>query len=511
MAFVTDSFTEASDTTLASHTGEVGATWTLRSTLTAIVKGATDRLEKTEGTTGSVLYHASGVPAGVEYDVYADFIAVDISKENQPGITGRYSTSAATFYLGGVQGTHNWDMWRVFAGSWTALGSYTQTLVTGTTYAVHLEIRDAAKKFFVGGVERISSADNTITAANQTGLRFYMGAANEQGGWAIDNFSAVDIGGQVFEVSSIDGMFIGDAAPRERELIVADGMTMDDAPARARDHVQADAALLLDTLLRSAERSELTTDAVLLQTSIAREQTYEIVEPLLLQALMSREQLNIFSSNVLLADEVFYEKFKELVVTDTFLLADDRLSTMDRELFESILIADMAMRAVESIQLSGLLLLDDSALDIIRALLDVLVIDGLLLQSALVREQVSQRRDSLLLADAAFSELFALLLDRILVRDDIMRDRLLDATDALLLRDITERAQELLYAEGILIRSDAITAYIEAMGAALIWARIRSRDPLGARIAALDPLGMNVDARDPLGISLNAMQRTYDA
>src|SRR3990172_5345458 len=228
MAFVTDSFTEASDTTLASHTGETGATWTLRSTLTATVRGSTDRLEKTEGTVGSVLYHASGTPAGVEYDVYANFTAVDITKENQPGLTGRYSTSEATFYLTGVYGTHNWDMWRVVAGSWTSIGSYTQTLVNGTTYAVHLQIRDAAKKLFINDIERISHSDNTITAANKAGLRFYMSAANEQGGWAMDNFSAVDVGGQVFEVNSVDGVFMPDAAPRERTLIAVDGMTMDD-------------------------------------------------------------------------------------------------------------------------------------------------------------------------------------------------------------------------------------------------------------------------------------------
>ena len=59
-----------------------------------------------------------------------------------------------------------------------------------------LEIRDAAKKVFIDGVERISSTDNAITAAGKAAIRYY----NSDWGFgttgkAIDNFVATNTNG----------------------------------------------------------------------------------------------------------------------------------------------------------------------------------------------------------------------------------------------------------------------------------------------------------------------------
>ena len=66
-------------------------------------------------------------------------------------------------------------------------------LVNGTTSHLKLEIRDATKKFFIDGVERISSSDNAITAAGKAAIRYY----NSDWGFGttgkpLDNFRATN-------------------------------------------------------------------------------------------------------------------------------------------------------------------------------------------------------------------------------------------------------------------------------------------------------------------------------
>jgi hypothetical protein len=76
------------------------------------------------------------------------------------------------------------------SGAQATLGTYAGDSPS-TTRAVKLQIRNAAKKVFIDGVERISSADNAITATGNPGL--YL--RDDFSGWWIDLWSTTDAGG----------------------------------------------------------------------------------------------------------------------------------------------------------------------------------------------------------------------------------------------------------------------------------------------------------------------------
>jgi hypothetical protein len=102
--------------------------------------------------------------------VEADFYVVSVA-----GIYAGHrppQDDADTMYYGGYSsGSGNWEIYKVVAGSYTSLGTYAQTLTPTTTYAVKFQIRNASKKLFIDGVERISSADNALATIGHRSAR----------------------------------------------------------------------------------------------------------------------------------------------------------------------------------------------------------------------------------------------------------------------------------------------------------------------------------------------------
>lgn len=190
--FVSDTFTETSDTDLTSHTGETGASWTLANGYSdsPVVNGANDVCMS--GDSASAAAYASGEPATAEYDVEAD---VKNLWYRSGGITGRHQTGANTYYM---LRAHNskFELYKVVNGSFSLLGQDTTTLTYGQEYSIKLEIRDATKKAYVDGVEKLSSTDNAITAAGRAGIRFSTSGSLSQ----IDNFTATDAGGSILPI-----------------------------------------------------------------------------------------------------------------------------------------------------------------------------------------------------------------------------------------------------------------------------------------------------------------------
>jgi hypothetical protein len=189
--FVTDSFTESSDTTLASHTGSVGATWTKHPaaayTSTATVDAATDRVYPLAITA----YYASGVPPSADYYVQADFYAASIISVNA-AIVGRMDTTADTMYLVRLNNGTVWELRKIVAGSATTLGSDSTAgnlPTVGNSKTVKLVMTGSTITVFVSGVSVISVTDTDITSAGKAGLRF-SGTATSTTGFHIDNFSA---------------------------------------------------------------------------------------------------------------------------------------------------------------------------------------------------------------------------------------------------------------------------------------------------------------------------------
>ena len=83
-------------------------------------------------------------------------------------------------------------MFQNVANSFTLLGSFAQALTIGQDYACRFEITNATKKFLVDSVERISSADNTITDAGRVGVRM-IGSSIDAEGYHYDSLATIGV------------------------------------------------------------------------------------------------------------------------------------------------------------------------------------------------------------------------------------------------------------------------------------------------------------------------------
>jgi hypothetical protein len=187
---VSAAFTAADLTTLESYTPDVGAAFvklTALSPATAVIRS--NRVAA-GGASPAGIYYSPTSPVGAEYDVEADFVF--LSPAGDSGIGGRFDSTAATGYFVRDISGGAWDLYKVVAGSFTLLGTYSDPVGYGDVRHVKLQIRDAAKKVFVDGVERISSSDNTITAAGHPG--FWMaGDTTSSVGLHFDNYTVDDL------------------------------------------------------------------------------------------------------------------------------------------------------------------------------------------------------------------------------------------------------------------------------------------------------------------------------
>lgn len=189
---VNDTMAESGDTTLASHTGETGATWTQHggSANAATVIASTDTV--VNAATGSALYYASAAPGSPDYYVAAQLRAVTAEADGIAGVVARCDTSATTFYSlvyyvvgGGLQ------VYRTVAGVATQLGStYAFTPTVGANYYIRLEVQGTAVRAYLDGVEIISTTDTQITAAGRAGVLFNAAAGTATTGLHLDNIEA---------------------------------------------------------------------------------------------------------------------------------------------------------------------------------------------------------------------------------------------------------------------------------------------------------------------------------
>lgn len=193
--FVSDTFTDADATLLTAHTGEAGAVWTLHTGNGNRLTTSGNRLACASTGYEVVMAYASGAPAGAEYDVEAVFrYAGALPLDAYDGVCGRFVAADGDHYrvvYETFSSNLRWKLLKRSGGTDTSLGTYSQTLAADTDYAVKLEIRDAAKKVYVGGVERISSTDNAEAAAG--GVAVYAFSSGD--GTRLDTLAATDAGG----------------------------------------------------------------------------------------------------------------------------------------------------------------------------------------------------------------------------------------------------------------------------------------------------------------------------
>lgn len=205
--FLTDTFTDTTGTVLSSHTADSGSQWeALDFSLRLTTSTTTNRSTIQSNQLGSVTngnnppgFRHPATPGSAEYDVQADFII--------PTHDGTTSTQIVNFLLGArltSTGTASANVDRYYAGYVGAnpkqyrigkVVSNTLTLLTsvneaasGTVTAL-FEVRDATKRLLIGGVQKLTTSDNSITQVGRVGLDGIRGSTTAG---FIDNLTAAD-------------------------------------------------------------------------------------------------------------------------------------------------------------------------------------------------------------------------------------------------------------------------------------------------------------------------------
>ncbi len=185
---VSDTFTETSDTAVTSHTPDTGTSYTSvqnsvictepSGAATAPVINATSDIVKpclaAGGTDVGQWVTSQSAPTSTVQSISITISTVDTGSATRPvGIFGR-RTDNDNAYIAIIRPTahasNSLELFVISGGTATSLGSYDEALAANGI--VKLEITDATKKVYYDGVERISSADNTLTSAGTWGLGF---------------------------------------------------------------------------------------------------------------------------------------------------------------------------------------------------------------------------------------------------------------------------------------------------------------------------------------------------
>lgn len=174
--FLNDTFTDTSGTTLASHTGETGATWTQHGSFAGALQiSSANRCRKSD--TSNAVYHASGSPAGADYEVVATVSFVTVLANDFVGPAGRINTGANTFYwVVYAQSAGQIQLRKNVAGSITTLGTASMSPSNGDTWLLKLRMVGTTIKALSKGpldadyVEQVSVTDSAISAAGKAGV-----------------------------------------------------------------------------------------------------------------------------------------------------------------------------------------------------------------------------------------------------------------------------------------------------------------------------------------------------
>lgn len=195
--FVNDTFTEASDTNLQSHTGETGATWTLHPSYsgTMLVNGSLDRVYL--NTAAAAAYTSSGVPPSADYCVEAPIRRVTQIANNVS--IGMWSTSADTALILRANDTGAAFQWEVIDrttgsnvilnGGAAVSGSNAPT-IGGAAVTMKICRAGTTVTVFANGVQDTALNSTTgNTATGRAGIRI-SGQATSTTGMHIDSLTA---------------------------------------------------------------------------------------------------------------------------------------------------------------------------------------------------------------------------------------------------------------------------------------------------------------------------------
>jgi hypothetical protein len=183
--FVSDTFTDTNGTLLQDHTPEIGGNWIRRTgSQNFDIQSNTARV-----TVAKIAIHAytNDTTAGAaDYDVQSDVTVTASGNAWGVGLVGRL-TDAGNYYFAifGPSGTARLEIRKRVSDSETILDFVAEDIGDGT-FEFKFEITDSSKKLYIDSVEKVSTADNELTANGQAGLW----AQNQPTDYSWDNFLA---------------------------------------------------------------------------------------------------------------------------------------------------------------------------------------------------------------------------------------------------------------------------------------------------------------------------------
>jgi hypothetical protein len=197
-AISADELDDSAGTILSNHTGQLGASWTESSGQARVAVFTNENRLRKETGDGAAQYYTSAIPSSANYLVEADVHVKSLLASDAIGVTGRMSTSTDTFYFARyLVDSGYWQLLRVVDGTSTSLGTYAQTLSSGQTYRLTLDMNGSTIRVLVDGVQRISATDANITAAGRGGIRLGIGNSTAQStntaGLHLDNFRVTSL------------------------------------------------------------------------------------------------------------------------------------------------------------------------------------------------------------------------------------------------------------------------------------------------------------------------------
>lgn len=181
--FVNDTFTEGSDTTLASHTPELGGTITKHpdssysSTIT--IDAATDEGFPLQTTA----YFYNATPPSADYDVDMFMHVVTIENVNF-GPCGHMDTSANTMICVRLNNGTSWDLRQIVTGTGTTPGTSSSSLPNaGDTVKVTLRFSSSGTlaSVLINDSQVIAPQSISVTSAGKVGMRASGGSSSVTG------------------------------------------------------------------------------------------------------------------------------------------------------------------------------------------------------------------------------------------------------------------------------------------------------------------------------------------
>jgi hypothetical protein len=186
MAFLTDTFTEASDTALGSHTPDVGGTWTVAGGAMTVI-GSEDRARGDSAASTATAYNSAS-PASDQYDVEAVVRRTTSDAYPLCGISARYDVAGPHYvqmYMS--QPDSLLVMQEVQSGAVVESSTYSKTWTVDTNYTFKVEARNGSNgvKGYLDGTQRVQITWSGGSTNGKVGIRSRLYGR-------VDNLTATD-------------------------------------------------------------------------------------------------------------------------------------------------------------------------------------------------------------------------------------------------------------------------------------------------------------------------------